>query len=61
MGEHLGRPEMQVFFEQLVKRIDTITIVEDLMHPPNHGLFCKKIEKIDIKVIENLIFSISRF
>ncbi len=43
LGEHLGRREMQVFFEQLIKRVDTITIVEDLMRPPNHRFnMCKK-------------------
>jgi cytochrome P450 len=43
LGEHFGRREMQVFFEQLLKRVDTITIVKDLMRPPNHRFnMCKK-------------------
>ncbi|QKJ20532.1 cytochrome P450 [Microbacterium hominis] len=35
LGEHLGRREMKVFLEELIKRVDDITVTADLLRPPN--------------------------
>ena len=35
LGEHLGRREMKIFLEQLLDRVDDITVTADLRRPPN--------------------------
>ena len=35
LGEHLGRREMKIFLEQLLDRVDDITVTAELRRPPN--------------------------
>lgn len=35
VGEHLARKEMSIFLEQMIKRVNKIEVIADLVRPPN--------------------------